>query len=246
MTSAINTGPINAAYPVPGQNQSSQPFRDNFSSIKQNLNTAGTEITDLQAKAIFKTALTGQTLNNDMANSLISNALTSGFRQTTNSLGTTLAGTVSINISNGDYQFGTATGNISLNFANWAPSNTYSAVTVSLGVTSNNTITLPATVSLGNATIENYNSNTNSITVPANVSQLTYVFSTINCGNSISITPVDRSRQTAQIVTRTPVNTGALGDRSGDIAVDNNYFYVCTGTYDGSTPIWKRASLASY
>ena len=48
--SAINTNAINTNYPVPGVNNSSQGFRDNFTSIKNNLNIAGTEISDLQNK----------------------------------------------------------------------------------------------------------------------------------------------------------------------------------------------------
>ena len=46
--SSINTNPINVNYPVPGVNNNSQGFRDNFASIVTNLNTAATEITKLQ------------------------------------------------------------------------------------------------------------------------------------------------------------------------------------------------------
>ena len=49
MTSAINTNGINVNYPVPGVNNNSQGFRDNFRNIKNNLNTARLEINDLQA-----------------------------------------------------------------------------------------------------------------------------------------------------------------------------------------------------
>jgi hypothetical protein len=28
--------------------------------------------------------------------------------------------------------------------------------------------------------------------------------------------------------------------------VDSSYIYVCTGTYDGSTVIWKRAAVSAY
>ena len=45
MTSAINTNGINVNYPVPGINNSSQGFRDNFTAIRTDLNTAATEIT---------------------------------------------------------------------------------------------------------------------------------------------------------------------------------------------------------
>ena len=68
---------MNTNYPVPGVNNNSQGFRDNFAAIKTNLNAAGTEITDLQNKVVVKQALANSTLNNDMANTLISNALRS-------------------------------------------------------------------------------------------------------------------------------------------------------------------------
>ena len=54
--SQINTNGINVNYPVPGQNNSSQGFRDNFAAIRTNINTASTEITDLQAKVVVKAA----------------------------------------------------------------------------------------------------------------------------------------------------------------------------------------------
>ena len=49
MTSSINPDQINEAFPVAGQDNPSQGFRDNFSATKNNLNTAKSEITDLQS-----------------------------------------------------------------------------------------------------------------------------------------------------------------------------------------------------
>ena len=54
MSSAINTNGIDVNYPIPGQNNSSQGFRNNFNAIKTNIDTAGTEITDLQNKVVKK------------------------------------------------------------------------------------------------------------------------------------------------------------------------------------------------
>ena len=51
---------------------------------------------------------------------------------------------------------------------------------------------------------------------------------------------------TVQITTRTPVNTGQSGDVAGLIVADSLYIYVCIGTFDGSTIIWKRITLGSY
>ena len=41
-------------------------------------------------------------------------------------------------------------------------------------------------------------------------------------------------------------SVGSSGDLPGMISVNNSNIYVCTGTYDGSTAIWKRSSLTSF
>lgn len=38
-------------------------------------------------------------------------------------------------------------------------------------------------------------------------------------------------------------SVGASGDVSGMISWDGSYIYICTGTYDGTANIWKRAAL---
>ena len=56
MSSNISTGGINTSYPIAGQDNDTQGFRDNFSSIKYNFTTAATEITALQANVIAANA----------------------------------------------------------------------------------------------------------------------------------------------------------------------------------------------
>ena len=53
MTSAINYTNIDATFPVAGQDNSSQGFRDNFQNIKTNFQYASTEISALQANAVL-------------------------------------------------------------------------------------------------------------------------------------------------------------------------------------------------
>lgn len=48
MASHINTNNINTLYPIAGQDNDTEGFRVNFRNIKDNLNTAATEITDIQ------------------------------------------------------------------------------------------------------------------------------------------------------------------------------------------------------
>lgn len=225
--STINTNGINVNYPVPGVNNNSQGFRDNFSAIKTNLNTAATEITDLQNKVVLKQALANTTLNNDMGNTLISNAATRGFRATTYNLGNALSGTVLIDVSLGDVQYGTVAGNTTISFGGWAPTGTQSNVQLLLNVSNANAvITFPSEVVFSNnnfgvTTLENYSNvgNVPSVSVPYGVSALDYRLSSADCGNTIIIEPINRPRITTQIQQRNPAPTGFPGDVAGTVAV---------------------------
>lgn len=73
MASNINTTNIDTAYPVAGQDNDSQGFRDNFTNINDNFTEAKSEIEDLQNKVLLKSALTGSSLDNDMAGEIITN-----------------------------------------------------------------------------------------------------------------------------------------------------------------------------
>jgi hypothetical protein len=246
--SNINTGSIDVSYPVAGVNNDSQGFRTNFTSIKNNLDTAGSEITDIQNKGIFKSALVGTVLNNDMNNALISNALVSGFRSTTNNLGNNLSGTVTVDVTAGDVQYGTMTGNIALGFAKWAPAGTQANVQVILSVPSvnaNSILTLPSSVDSSKTTLENYSNN--AITVANGVTEIHLMFSTEDCGTTLTVTPMNRPRKSTQVQTSTaPANIGRVGDRAGTMTSDANYLYVCTADYNGTTAIWKRVALTAY
>lgn len=233
--STINTNGINVNYPVPGVNNNSQGFRDNFAAIKTNLNTAGDEITDLQNKVVLKSALANSTINNDMANTLISNALTRSFRASTYNLGGAITGTILVNASLGDVQYGTIAGDTTIQFAGWAPTGTQSNVQLQLAISNTEaTITFPTEVTYGVTSLENYANvgNVPTVTVPYGVTQLDYNFSTVDCGNSITVEPYNNSRIASQVQQRTPPPTGIQGDVAGDIAVDANYAYVCTASYN--------------
>ena len=66
MPSNINPTNIDGNYPVAGQDNDSQGFRDNFTNIKTNLQFTKNEIDDLQSKVLLKSALVGGTLANDL------------------------------------------------------------------------------------------------------------------------------------------------------------------------------------
>ena len=250
--STINTNGIDVNYPVPGVNNNSQGFRDNFASIKTNLNTAANEISDLQNKVVLKQALDNTTLNNDMANALISNASTRSFRATTYNLGSNLTGTVMVDVSLGDVQYGTVNGNVNFEFSGWSPAGTQTNVQLQLAVSNTSAvITFPSEIvyannNFGVTTLENYANvaNTPTVTAPYGITQLDYRLSSTDCGSTITIEPYNRPRISTQIQQRTPAPTGFVGDVAGTVAVDANYVYVCTGTFDsgGANTIAKTAT----
>jgi len=74
MASNINPQIIDGAYPIAGQDNDSQGFRDNFTNTKTNFEYAAAEITDLQSKAILTAPLVGTlTTNNNMNGEILRN-----------------------------------------------------------------------------------------------------------------------------------------------------------------------------
>ena len=225
--SQINTNGIDVNYPIPGQNNSSQGFRDNFAQIRTNLNTAGTEITDLQTKVVVKSALDNTTVDNNMANTLISNAAVRGFRSTTYNLGNAISGTLLVDTSLADVQYGAVTGNTTLQFGGWAPTNTESSITLRLSISNANAvISLPSAAissnnNFGVTLLENYTQigNVATFTAPANTSILEFDITTLDCGVSLTVEPTNRPFQSTQIVTREIPPTGVQGDTNGAVAV---------------------------
>ena len=222
--STINTNGIDVNYPVPGENNSSQGFRTNFTNIKDNIDVAGEEITELQNKAVLKSPISGLSLNNDMANTLISNAAVRSFRHTTYNLGTNLSGTVVINATLADVHLGTITGNTTLQIAGWAPAGTRSDIQLNFTIANREAyIIFPGTVTGSAEILENneyVGGNLAIATAPYSVTNLIYDLSTIDCGNTVTISPSNRPYQAGQIETRLAVTpTGFQGDKNGDLAV---------------------------
>ena len=249
--STINTNGINVNYPIPGVNNNSQGFRDNFASIRTNLNTAGSEITDLQNKVVVKQALNNSTLNNDMANTLISNASTRGFRATTFNLGNAISGTMLIDVSLADVQYGTIAGNTTLQFGGWAPTGTQSNVQLQLAVSNvDAVITFPSELATtddsGATTLENYANvgGVVTVTVPYGVTQLDYRISTLDCGNNLTIEPFNRPRIDTQIQQRLVPPTGFMGDVPGTIAVGPSFNQLLISTSNAADYLTTSGNTA--
>jgi hypothetical protein len=109
MTSQIVSATIDENYPIAGQDNDSQGFRNNFSIIKDGLATANSEITNLQLNAAKLNVA------NNFNGTLIDNAQTNRLYGTVFSIVQT-TGTTVIDYDNGEYQTIGVGGNHSLRF----------------------------------------------------------------------------------------------------------------------------------
>lgn len=196
MSSNINPNNIDGAYPVAGQDNNSQGFRDNFTNTKTNFQSAADEITDLQNKVVLKAALTGTTLNNDMNGSILSNAQIQDFSATRVALGT-LSGSVGINYAAGHYQTVTTGGSISLAFTNFSAAGTQSFVIVRVTVASTaHTLTLPVAVGSGAsaASVTGIQGIASNIITFAETGTYEFQFHTDDGGSTIYLSELTRPR----------------------------------------------------
>jgi hypothetical protein len=150
MASQINANNINGNYPIAGQDNNSQGFRDNFTNTKLNFQYAADEINDLQNKALLKAALTGQALDNNMNDNLLYAARIQDFSATKVTI-TAVSGVYTMNYAAGHYQaFTTASPTSVLAFTNWPPNGLYGYYKLQIDVTStSHALQIPASVSLG-------------------------------------------------------------------------------------------------
>jgi hypothetical protein len=161
MTSQINPATIDGNYPIAGVPNNTQGMRDNFTAIKTNFQYAETEIDELQSKGVFKAALSGTTLDNNMANNLIYNARIQGFSGTLVQIANT-TGAITVDCSAAHYQTISMGGNISISFttATWPAAGSVGIVRLQITVDqAGRTLTLPANVSQGTTGIQGYSAN---------------------------------------------------------------------------------------
>lgn len=222
MTSAINPNNIDGAYPVAGQDNNSQGFRDNFTNTATNFQYAADEITDLQNNAVLKSALTGTTLNNNMGGSVLSNAQLQDMSETVVSLGT-VAGSTTINYALGSVQSLTTNGAVTLAFSNFPPAGTAGTVRVVVTVANViHTLILPAVVTVNSRGIQGLNISTGVMSFAA-TGVYTFEFTTINGGAIVSVVEVNKQLQ--------PFNNSSedLTSTAGaNLALTTSYFSTVT------------------
>jgi len=191
MTSQINPADIDGNYPIAGVSNNTQGMRDNFTNTRTNFQYAADEITDLQNKAVLKAALSGTTLDNNLGNNVVYNALVKGISGTVVAIANT-SGTITIDCSAGPYQSINMAGNVSLSFTSntWPTAGTLGMLRTQITVDQvGRTLTLPSTVSNGIVGIQGYSSN---VITFANTGTYEFGFSTTNAGNAITIVDFNR------------------------------------------------------
>ena len=139
MASNIVPGNIDATYPKAGQDNRSQGFRDNFSSIKNNFTEAKTEIEDLQSNKASTNA------NTNFSDYVVSKATFKDTAETVYPHGTVGSGNVTLDHENGHYQTLTVTADTTFTFLNFPVSGTLGRIILDITVSPTaSTLTFPS------------------------------------------------------------------------------------------------------
>lgn len=239
MASQINQNTIDATYPVAGQDNSSQGFRDNFSAIQTNFGYASTEISSLQANSVIRNQ------DNDLGgNTTITAGTFRNSRQVIFAIGS-VSGNIPVNYANGSYQTLTMTGSTVLTFNGFSAANgqNYSfkiQVTVS---NTDHTLTIPAAVSINKDTISGISGNTIYFQDPGvyifefttNDGGTSYIINDLVRprneiqGNLTVVTAVNNAAQAGITMTVSNVSGSAFGTITCNTIVTGNLVYDANG-----------------
>jgi hypothetical protein len=222
--SNINPQSIDGTYPIAGQDNNSQGFRDNFTNTVNNFTFAAAELTDLQNSAVLKAALgsVGQTgtPTNDLNYAYLTHAQLKGAVETKNSIGNVISGSFNVDWETGHFQTVELVGtSASLAFpSTWPAANLYTKLRLQVNTYANVcALTLPAAVSTNISSIQGASGQI--VTLPAGEVYV-FEFTTWNNGANIAIQDVLRNYDitangtstTFTTVTAGRVNSGFVGN----------------------------------
>lgn len=142
--SSIITSNIDETYPVAGQDNNSQGFRDNFNNIKIALGQAKTELEELQGIGGIASGAAKREEDNDFNGNTIINAVTSNFWGTYKNVGSSGVQPVYVDLEEADFQrveFTVSASN-SLNFKNWPAQPAHGKIRVAITGDTNNPYTV--------------------------------------------------------------------------------------------------------
>lgn len=182
MSSNINPNLIDVTYPIAGQDNNTQGFRDNFTGIKQNFEYAEQEINALQSAAAVTSGA------NDFNNNLIYDARVQQI-SLTRQQATPVTNVATLDFSGGHFW---TLGNVSANTAiafnpTWPTAiSQYGELTLEIDVTDTSyNYTLPAAVNVGNVGITGLSGQTLSF---ASTGKYRFTFGTYQNGSSVTVT----------------------------------------------------------
>jgi|AACY02.1.fsa_nt_gi hypothetical protein len=182
MSSNINPNLIDVTYPVAGQDNNTQGFRDNFAGIKANFEYAEQEINSLQDSVAVVSG------PNDFDNNLVYDMRVqqvSLTRQQAN----VVANVATLGFSSGHYwTLANVSANTTLAFnSSWPTAQSqYGQLTLEIDVANTSyNYTLPAAVDVGNAGITGLSGQTLSF---ASIGKYQFTFGTYQNGSSVTIT----------------------------------------------------------
>lgn len=202
MSSNINPYNIDGTYPIAGQDNDSQGFRDNFTNIRNNFVFSKEELQDLQDKVVLKAALSGTDLDNTMEGVQLNGPQLKNWTQATvsqSNVGSGTGGDVAVDFAQGTFQYIKPDTSITLTINNWPSlsgvgANGYGVLRLWFEITDTAyTVTLPEEVTIGVSDIANYDSATHTISFDAPGD---YVFdlSSNDGGSSFLIFDLKRNR----------------------------------------------------
>lgn len=184
MTSQINPNNIDAAYPVAGQDNSTQGFRDNFTNIRNSFVSAAAEITTLQNTSVVK----GVNAVNDFAGGRIVDARIQDLSASAVNLGA-VTGTVDINYAAGHYQQMSTSGSITISLVglHLPPIGRYGLIRLEITVSNAaHSVTLPGQVTVNQLGVQGLDPATNTITF-ATAGVYTFDFTTVTTGSTVTV-----------------------------------------------------------
>jgi hypothetical protein len=234
MTSQVNPNNIDGTYPIAGQDNDSQGFRDNFTNIRNNLTYVKAEIEDLQNKAVLKSPLLTGEISNDLMGNAIVGATLTGWRETYYEAGN-ISGSYTVDFTRGNFQKITLAGPTSLLFS-W-PTNTsgqYASIKLWVNVTNSAyTLAIGPAPTIGDAdTIAGYNAGTitfNSAELANNQDYFFEIF-TFNKGTTLGIKDLIRNRD---VDLSGKVITGSLAvdniSSNANVVITNGIFWSANG-----------------
>ena len=188
--SNINPQNIDGTFPIAGQDNNSQGFRDNFTNTINNFTFAAAELTDLQTYAVLKGPLgsvgqTGTPINN-MNYAFLTSAQLVESVETINQIGNVIAGgSRLLDWTDGHFQTVSVTGSATLSFAStWPQANLWTKLRLRVLSYGSTALTFPGTVTENIASINGFVSGT-TVNLSAGVHE--FEFTTYDNGSTVAI-----------------------------------------------------------